>query len=40
MMVKDESKESEEPAFMKYIKNMDMNYVNNEYLQDHFAEED
>jgi hypothetical protein len=25
---------------MKYIKNMNINYVNNEYLKEHFAEED
>ena len=31
---------TEEPAFMKYIKNMNINYVNNEYLKEHFAEED
>ena len=30
----------EEPDFMRYIKNMNINYVNNEYLQEHFAEEE
>ena len=25
---------------MKYIKNMNINYVNNDYLQEHFAEEE
>ena len=30
----------EEPDFMKYIKNMNINYVNNDYLQEHFAEEE
>lgn len=30
----------EEPDFMKYIKNLNINYVNNEYLKDHFAEEE
>jgi hypothetical protein len=30
----------EEPDFMKYIKNMNVNYVNKDYLQEHFAEEE
>ena len=30
----------EEPDFMKYIKNMNMNYINTDYLKEHFAEED
>ena len=25
---------------MRYIKNMNINYVNNDYLQEHFAEEE
>ncbi len=25
---------------MKYIKNMNINYINKEYLDDHFAEEE
>lgn len=25
---------------MKYIKNMNVNFVNNDYLKEHFAEED
>ena len=29
-----------EPDFMRYIKNMNINYVNHGYLEDHFAEED
>jgi hypothetical protein len=33
-------KQLEEPDFMKYIKNMNINYVNNDYLKEHFAEED
>lgn len=32
--------QDDEPDFMKYIKNMNINYVNNEYLMDHFNEED
>jgi hypothetical protein len=30
----------EEPDFMKYIRNMNLNYVNNDYLKEHFAEEE
>lgn len=30
----------EEPDFMKYIKNMNINYVNDDYLKEHFAEEE
>ena len=30
----------EEPDFMRYIKNMNINYVNHDYLQEHFAEEE
>lgn len=30
----------DEPDFMRYIKNMNINYVNHDYLQEHFAEED
>jgi hypothetical protein len=30
----------EEPDFMKYIKNMNLNYVNTDYLKEHFAEEE
>lgn len=29
-----------EPYFMQYIKNMDVNYVNNEYLKEHFQNEE
>ena len=35
-----DEKQQEEPDFMKYIKNMNIDFVNNEYLQDHFAEEE
>ncbi len=39
-VLKDANGYEEEPDFMKYIKNQNIHYVNNEYLQDHFAEEE
>jgi len=30
----------EEPDFMKYIKNMNIDFVNTDYLKEHFSEED
>jgi hypothetical protein len=44
VLVVDDSKDGlvdgKEPDFMKYIKNMNIDYDNNEYLKEHFAEED
>ena len=35
---KDPNIQEQEPDFMRYIKNMNVNYVNNEYIKGHFED--